>query len=335
MTAALDLNTDPEVGRRTGRRTGRPRVIAVVVTYNRLELLRQCLGAIAAQSRPPDETIVIDNASTDGTAAAMSAQSPQVTLISMKRNLGGAGGFHEGIRAAYARHADWIWLLDDDTIARADALAELLGGLDRADGLPAPALLASRVNWRDGEPHPMNMPIVRRRHLDLLVGACERGLLPLRASTFVSLLLGREAVAAHGLPLRQFFYQADDIEYTSRILRGRVGYLVPESIVEHRTKLPHTALSDGDGRKFYYHARNTLFMARGASWTRAEKPQLVWVFLESSARHLRANRFSAASVRTVLRALIDAMAKLEPARHVAVNRTDGRSTSPSSSRLAD
>ncbi len=290
----------------------RPRVAAVVVTHNRLALLRECLAAIEAQSGELAELIVIDNASTDGTAAAVAAEFPKATLVSLAHNEGGAGGFHEGIKAGYAHGADWIWLLDDDTIPSSGALAELVGALRRLDGLPAPAVLGSRVEWRDGEPHPVNMPIVRRRDIVHLVAACERGLIPLRTSTFVSLLLSREAVEHHGLPLKQFFFQADDIEYTARILRRRTGYLVPESVVEHRTKNPHHALPDSDGGRIYYHVRNTVLMARGNSWGRAEKPAMVWRLLESSLEYVRANRFSVASMKTVLRALRDGLVRLEP-----------------------
>ena len=300
-----------------GRTPSRASVAAVVVTHNRLALLRECLSAIAGQSRPPERTVVVDNASSDGTPEALAAEFPEVTALRLAENEGATGGFYEGIKAAYAGGGDWIWLLDDDTIPRPDALAQLLAALERLGELPAPALLASRVEWRDGEPHPMNMPIVRRRDMAHLVRDCESGLIPVRTSTWVSLLLSRDAVSSSGLPRKQFFYQADDIEYTGRILRSRAGYLVPESIVEHRTRTPHTALSDGDDTRFYYHARNTLFMVRSGSWDLREKPQLVWVFLESAYRHVRANRLSLDSVKVPLRALRDGLARLEPVSDAA------------------
>jgi GT2 family glycosyltransferase len=279
------------------------RVCAVVVTYNRCELLRACLTALLAQTRPLDRILVVDNASSDGTPELLAREFPTVDARRLARNEGGTGGFHEGMKAA-AADAEWLWLLDDDTVARPDALERLLAGVERAPEGPRPVLLASRVEWTDGRAHPMNMPIVRRRDVDDLVAACERGLLPLRAATFVSLLVACSAVGGHGLPYKPFFFQADDIEFTARVLRAERGYCVPDSVVEHRTKAPHDALSDPDGRRFYFHARNTVHMLRGQAWAPHEKPALAWVVVESSVRYARANRWRLGSLLTVARAVI-------------------------------
>ena len=85
-----------------------PRIAAVVVTYNRLPLLRRCLAALAAcRAACPGAALdlwVIDNASTDGTGAAMAAWAdPGLVYRSTGRNLVGAGGFAWGLRAARTR----------------------------------------------------------------------------------------------------------------------------------------------------------------------------------------------------------------------------------------
>jgi rhamnopyranosyl-N-acetylglucosaminyl-diphospho-decaprenol beta-1,3/1,4-galactofuranosyltransferase len=286
-----------------------PHVTAVVVTFNRRELLRDCLDALAAQTRPVDRIVVVDNASTDGTPELLTSEYPAVHAIRMAHNEGATGGFHEGMKAA-APATDWLWILDDDTIARPDSLERLLAGLARVPDGPPPALLASRVEWTDGRAHPMNMPIVRRRDVPGLVEACERGLLPLRTATWNSLLVSRTAVERHGLPYKPLFFQADDIEFTARVLRHERGFCVPDSVVEHRTKTPHDALSDPDGRRFYFHARNNVHMLLGRSWEPREKPALGWVVLESSVRYLRANRYRPESLKTLARALSDGVRPL-------------------------
>jgi rhamnopyranosyl-N-acetylglucosaminyl-diphospho-decaprenol beta-1,3/1,4-galactofuranosyltransferase len=285
-------------------------VTAVVVTYNRRELLRECLHAIQEQSVAPGRVVVVDNASTDGTPELLAGEFPQIDHLRLARNEGATGGFHEGMKRAAAGRPDWLWILDDDTIARPDALERLLAGADRAPDGPAPALLSSRVEWRDGRAHPMNMPILRRRDMSGMVAACERGLLPLRTATWVSLLVSGATVERYGLPFKPLFYQADDIEYSARILRRERGFCVPDSVVEHRTPEPHDALSDPDGRRFYFHARNTVYMLRGDAWERYEKPALAWVVVESSARFLSANRFDGESIRTVVRAVRDGLRPL-------------------------
>jgi len=285
-------------------------VCAVVVTRNRLGLLREALEAILGQTRPPDHVLVVDNASTDGTQEAVRREFPAVELLRLEVNEGATGGFHAGLEAARARGADWLWLLDDDSIPRPGALAALLAAPARAAGLPAPALLASRVEWRDGEPHPMNMPIVRRRDVAGLVAAAEAGLVPVRTATWVSLLVRGDVVDRFGLPQKAFFFQADDIDYTARILRSEHGYLVPESVVEHRTAAAHDAVHGG-GDRFYFHARNTLWMLRGDAWEPREKPALAWTFLRTAREYLGVAGPSRGA-REILRAVRDGLLRGRP-----------------------
>src|SRR3712207_5668423 len=133
-------------------------VCAVVVTYNRVDLLRECLEAVTGQTRAPDAVLVVDNASTDGTREMVREEFPAVELLELPANEGSAGGFHEGMKAAVARGVDWLWVMDDDTIPAPDALELLLDAPAHLDGLPPPALLASKVLWTDGRLHPMNWP---------------------------------------------------------------------------------------------------------------------------------------------------------------------------------
>src|SRR6516162_5188147 len=118
-----------------------PRVIAVVVTYNRRDLLLEALAAVHAQTRAPDAVIVVDNASADGTAEAVRTKFPAVHLAQLTRNSGGAGGFAYGMALALADHADLIWVMDDDTMPEPAALAALLAARDRHPA-PPPALVA-------------------------------------------------------------------------------------------------------------------------------------------------------------------------------------------------
>ena len=121
-------------------------VCAVVVTYNRRDLLEECLAALAAQTHPVDHLLVIDNASTDGTPELLRERyADQAELVALATNEGGAGGFHEGLRLGHAAGYDWIWLMDDDTIPSPTALQELLAAPARTGVSPA-TTNAPRIN---------------------------------------------------------------------------------------------------------------------------------------------------------------------------------------------
>ena len=268
---------------------------AVVVTRDRLALLRDCLDALRAQTRRPDRILVVDNASSDGTAAFLAAQE-DVEVLRLEENVGGAGGFHAGMRHAHGAGAEWMWLMDDDTIPRPGALEALL----RPDDERA-ILRASVAVWKDGRLHPMNVPGFERERVEPLIEAAPQRVLPLRTSTFVSLLVHRDAVDRFGLPEARYFIWSDDNEYTARVTRGGGRMiLVTDSVVEHRTKQPYTAVTSA-GDRFYFHARNTLYMVRGRSWSALEKGSLLYLLALTSLQYLRAG----GSARTVLRGLRD------------------------------
>ena len=107
--------------------TGSETVAVVVVTYNRADLLVGMLDGLAAQTRAADAVIVIDNASTDHTRAVLDARTDlPLHVTTSEANLGGAGGFHLGVRAAYDAGYDRVWLMDDDVVPAPDCLAVLM-----------------------------------------------------------------------------------------------------------------------------------------------------------------------------------------------------------------
>lgn len=105
------------------------RVAAVVVTYNRLNLLKEGIEALKAQWRKPDAIIVVNNGSTDGTDTWLAMQNG-LTVFN-QQNLGGAGGFNRGIREAYDAGYDWIWVMDDDGCPAVNCLENLLNAAEK------------------------------------------------------------------------------------------------------------------------------------------------------------------------------------------------------------
>jgi GT2 family glycosyltransferase len=277
------------------------RVHAVVVTRNRRDLLAGCLDALAAQSRPPDGILVVDNASTDGTAEWLRARFPGVEVLSLAENGGSSGGFSAGIAASLDGGSRWLWLLDDDSAPDPTALERLLEARDGAPPGHDPVVLASKVVWTDGRPHPMNIPNIDLRRWPVLLAAPENGTLPLRWASFVSLLLRADAVARHGLPLTQYFVWFDDVEYTARILREERGLYVPSSRVEHRTAEAYETV-EGTGERFFFAVRNRVYLLRSPSLTRVEKLRMARSLLRDSRRYVAAGPSRRAALATIARA---------------------------------
>ncbi len=278
------------------------RVCAVIVTYNRKALLKECLEAVLAQTRPPDHVLVVDNASTDGTAEMLREEFPQVEVLRLPENQGGAGGFHEGMKRAYEEGFDWLWLMDDDTIPRPEALEALLEAA-RLPLDPRPRVLASRQLLPSGLPHPttafVNPTDLRHPLLWLRLRPRYR---PIRWALFTSVLLHRSLVEEQGLPHKAFFIWEDDLEYTARALRRGLGLQVRDSEVIHKSaSKPYISATTGENRLFYG-VRNRIWVLRSPAFGPLGKTFLALQLLAGLLAYL-AFHPSRKSLREIARAL--------------------------------
>jgi rhamnopyranosyl-N-acetylglucosaminyl-diphospho-decaprenol beta-1,3/1,4-galactofuranosyltransferase len=210
-------------------------IACIVVTRDRLELLKKCVAAVRAQTRCPDEIFIIDNASSDGSSEWLAAQK-DLTVI-RQDNLGSSGGQWRGIKEAFQKGHDWFWCMDDDTIPEPPALATMLAcGEAKKQNT---GFLCSFVRWRDGYPHAMNVPVINNRHdvypLWADLNFRKTGVIPILSCSFVSVLVSRRAVVTVGLPLKEMFIWMDDVEFTGRISKKFMGYQVLQSVALHDT----------------------------------------------------------------------------------------------------
>ncbi|WP_418760731.1 glycosyltransferase family 2 protein [Gemmiger sp.] len=211
-------------------------VTAVVVTYNRLALLQQCLAALCAQTVQDFTVLVVDNASTDGTADYLKTlDMPGLVCRNPGKNLGGAGGFAYGIREAAALGCKAVWIMDDDTLPTPTALETLLA-VDAAHGGDY-GWLSGRALAPDGADQPMNLQR-KTMYRDIDGFGDGKGEIPAVMASFVSLFLRIETVRQFGLPIAEFFIWSDDWEYTRRISREKPCYVVPSSRVVHAMQNP-------------------------------------------------------------------------------------------------
>ncbi|MET3718417.1 MULTISPECIES: glycosyltransferase [unclassified Arthrobacter] len=252
-------------------------VVAVVVTYNRRELLETTLRGITTGTVLPSTVVIVDNASTDGTENFLAGYTGPVATDTMRlqQNLGGAGGFVVGMERAVLDHAaDYVWIMDDDTEPQPGALAEALGAAQSYAAVSGdePSFVASRVVWTDGRDHPMNKMRPRIGATDQereLAGRA--GGVQIRTASFVSILIDAGEIRRYGLPIADYFIWNDDLEYTARISRHRNAISVEKSVANHHTKSFGDAGAD-PGTRFYYEVRNKIWVyTRSAALTPWEK----------------------------------------------------------------
>lgn len=216
-------------------------VCAVVVTYNRKHMLELCLAALAAQTVPVRHIVIIDNGSSDGTAAMLAGRLETNLLITtLPSNTGAAGGFNRGVKRAYETGADAVWLMDDDVFPDPDALDELLKAQAGLVQKAVPfAFLVSVARSRGGQ--LTEVPDIDRRPNRIGFPSwpelLEDALVPVRGATFASILLPKETLQNHGLPIASMFIFGEDREFTVRVTQDCPGFLVGRSKVIHARKI--------------------------------------------------------------------------------------------------
>ncbi|MFT9117740.1 MAG: glycosyltransferase family 2 protein [Sporolactobacillus sp.] len=235
------------------------KVVCIVVTYNRLPLLKECIAAISEQSYPVHTILVVNNNSSDGTTEYLQTLSDDaIQVLNLAENMGGAGGFYAGIKAAYTKtDCEYYWMMDDDTIPESDCLEELMKSEEALHGNFG--FLASQPIWIDGNPNLMNIP----RPSKVWNRMVSKDLIQVECATFVSVLLNKVAVERVGLPYKEFFIWSDDIEYTMRIDDVMPGYFVGKSKAVHKTKnnVGSDIVTDSADRvsRYFYAYRNYFY----------------------------------------------------------------------------
>lgn len=210
-------------------------VLAIVVTYNREDLLKNCISHIKMQTFSCD-LLVVNNASTDGTSEYLEYENQlgNLTYITTKENCGGAGGFKCGMKWAVSHGYDYVWIMDDDTMPQSDALEQLMVAGKLLNGKYG--FLSSTVLWKDGTGCVMNHQKITHDYFDK-AGYLKDGIIRIDQATFVSLLIPIGIIKEYGLPIGEYFIWNDDIEFTRRIAvrNEEPCYLVGKSQVVHET----------------------------------------------------------------------------------------------------
>lgn len=217
-----------------------PKICAVVVTYNRQALLKECLDSLTKQNGL-NGIVIVNNASTDSTQEYLdSIKSDCIHVLHLPENTGGAGGFHHGLAHSISLGYDYSWIMDDDAIPTATALEALV-------------CAANKIKWNFGfltssvisdTSEQMNTPVVDLRPNSTGYADWARyadiGLIKVRLATFVSVFVSNDIIKTVGLPIKEMFIWGDDSEFTQRISNRYESYLIPQSKVIHKRVLKNS-----------------------------------------------------------------------------------------------
>jgi len=315
--------------------TGAGRLVAVVVTHNRLDKLKATLARLLESPEAELAAVVVaDNASSDGTGDWLAAQKdPRLDVCTSAENRGGAGGFEMGMRRAVEAHdPDWLVVMDDDARPAPGALAAF-----HARPRPRDTALAAAVYFPDGRICEMNRPSVnpfwsptvfRRTLLKARNGyhipysdyeaAAPR---PIDLTSFVGLFLPQRMVAAAGYPDPGLFLYGDDVIYTLGLRRrGETILFDPALRFEHDC----STFQNDQQRVFsplwkvYYAYRNGLMMYRAAAGGLLFWPLLLLVAVKWRLTARRYGAQQAAYLRLWRHALRDGVRRDTNRSHAGV-----------------
>lgn len=262
------------------------KICAVVVTFNRKELLINCLDAIRRQTYKPHTVLIVDNASTDGTQALvaekgyfnMVVDGIKFEYLLLPNNQGGAGGFYHGMKTAYEsdEHFDAVWVMDDDGVPEEQQLARLVPYLEAHDYI-APLVVA--VESHD------SLAFNCHGDYDLSHIRSEfKEIIPDFACPFNGILYSRKLIETIGYPIPQLFIWGDERNYAIRAEESGFKPITVTDAIHVHPKDRMSFASSIFGKKIiavpnlwkgYCFWRNTIFNFKGRM---SPKPYLTFYF---------------------------------------------------------
>lgn len=236
----------------------------VIVTYNRLAVLKDVLDSCNMQSNLPRYILIVNNASNDGTLEYLSYWKSLPTgyekmVINLECNLGGSGGFYMGLEAAEKLGADWIWVSDDDAVPTHDALKEVENYLsanesswDKISAICGTVINNGRIDVEHRRWIRQYGIWVREKNV------CEEkyeSCFELNAFSYVGTIINRNILIEAGLPEKDYFIRWDDTEHSLRLSQYGKIVCVPGIKILHNVESRTAAAA----WKYYYNTRNKAY----------------------------------------------------------------------------
>jgi hypothetical protein len=243
-----------------------PHVATVVLSWNGRDDTLECLASLERMRWEPHTAILVDNGSTDGTTEAVRERFPEAVVIRSEENLGFAEGNNVGIRAALDAGADYVLILNNDTIVDEGLIAALVEEAERRPDAGALCPLIRYVDPPDRIWYAGARFDPRAIHNGRHTGYGERdagqyhAVREIGRATGAAMLVPRRVIEEVGYFDRELFIQVEDVEWSLRMRAAGYRILfVPSGVLWH-----HVAVASGGERApetAYYEMRNTLVVS--------------------------------------------------------------------------
>ena len=234
----------------------------VIVTFNRLALLKECLNAVLSQTYDVNKVFVVDNCSTDGTEEFLKTSTDKrVTVFRTSDNIGGAGGFAEGVRICEeSGDYDYVMLIDDDAILASDCIEKIADAIKAKPNYPAYSTVVQTKGQIGADHRQKFVPKLLARLANITEQEYANAYFECDVASFCGMVVNGDIVKSIGLPIADYFIWFDDVEYSVRI--GKYGKIlnVNNAFLNHKTYLLSPKLSMG--WKSYYGYRNLIDITR-------------------------------------------------------------------------
>ncbi len=210
-------------------------IASVTVTTNPGRAIEGHIQALLRQTCPIDEIVIVDNASTDGTQEFLRAEFPAISVLPQAKNVGVSGAYSAGLKYAYAKGHDWVWLFDEDSRPAPSALEELLAAFkSMGEGSDEIGVLACLPVQAGGTTEHAGL-LWRNRLVPAPSGSTQEPICFVDSVISSGSLIRRAVVEKVGLPREDFFMDFVDHEYNLRI--RKMGFkiaVVRASILSHQ-----------------------------------------------------------------------------------------------------
>lgn len=231
----------------------------VIVTYNRLNLLKECLSQVEKQVKKFDEIIVVNNCSTDRTKDFLDEYNNmyhRIRVFHTKKNLGGAAGFRLGAEKVL-KTSDYVLFIDDDVMLDKYFLNNICASME--DDIYAYSGTVY-TNGKIDQSHRRRIKdAIFLSKEDVALSEYKKYSFEYNLSTFCGLLVSTKIIAQIGLPLGEYFIWYDDTEFSLRLNKYTKIKNINNALLNHKTQV------DSENRltwKSYYGYRNSIDMGR-------------------------------------------------------------------------